>query len=158
VAIVAYVRHVNETRVVSEIAFLTKIQSQQEAYFQRYGQYANAADGDCYPALKGTDEPVNKAWDPQTAGQTDLASFGVAPENRSTYFCWRIVASDPVANHALDSNAATYGVPAQPTVAGVGPRPWFYATGQGDMDGDGTYTTIYVSNATPQVVTLNEGE
>lgn len=154
VAVIAYIKHIHAGRLVEGKALVALIQSRQEAYFQQYGQYCDAAASGIYPPLIPGKEPVAKPWTPvATSGWVEL---GVKPESGYTYFALDVRASAPPA-HALFGLASSIGIPAQPTSGTA--HPWYYVTAEADFDGDNTkYTELRTSSAWSQIIVLNEGE
>lgn len=169
VAIVAYTRHLKSSRLVNERAFLAQIQAKQETYFQRFGQYCDASgieggEGEAYPSLLAAgNEPVAKEWKPKVDGKTGFLNLGATPQSMVTFFTWQVEASNPNAgdcskHHEEYGEATDLGI-SENDACNTTPHPWYYAKGWGDLKGDGSpYTTMYVSSARSQIVTLNEGE
>lgn len=164
VALVAYQRHLKTGRLTNAREFITEIQAREESYYQQHGRYVTS-DASFYPALVA-DEPQAKQWAAPPAGWVAL---GARPNDASSYFSFKVVASDPNNNHALDAEAATLRIPAQPS-APMTPHAWYYVIALGDMNGDAgatcdaaplatdKCTIITATSARSAIVTSNEGE
>jgi prepilin-type N-terminal cleavage/methylation domain-containing protein len=180
VAIVSYTRYLRNSRLVDARGFISAIQARQESYFQRFGYYVNVNYNNSYafyPTLVTGGEPVAKDWCPSgTCPAYNWDVLGARPEKGSTYFQFMVRASIPtwdatnkVMAHTLAGSASSLGIPAQPLAnTGRPQHPWYYAIGQGNLDGTGSCpgdppaigdcTQIYITSARSEIVTLNEGK
>ena len=166
VAYIAYGRWIKRGRITEGKTFVAIIMARQEAYYQQFGQYCDAAASGAHPTIASGSEPVAKKWAPaSTSGWIDLA---VKPPKGYSYFSYDVRASIPKDKHALYGEALgapNMHISAQPTVAGSTPHPWYYVSALADLDGDGGSCTGSTPDCTDvrassarTIFVLNEGE
>ena len=150
VALVAYTRHIKQSRLVAERVFVSKIQAMQETYFQQTGFYCKV--NTAFEPGGATPPTDRVGWNAATfTSWSNWETLGARPNDKVTYFQWKVEASLPTAHAAPGSPPGGVTI-----VAG---SPWYYIHGRADLGGDGApYTEIIASSNRNEIWTLHEGE
>lgn len=148
VALYAYSRHINSSRIVEAHELLGRIMLQQEAYYSANGSYCNASTtpSTYQPAIGG--DFIAKTWNPPSTWD----GLALTVDKGATYFSYLVVAgSGPTFAAVSGDETASLGVTTG--------RPWYYAIARADMKHDGTpYTELSVTSQRTNIVVQNEGE
>lgn len=157
-AIVVYRSWIRTSYMAEAEDMLSHMRSAEEAFHAENGVYLDISGG------LDSSQYLYPASNPGSFKTTWGAPCSNCPHQWSQL---NIQAQAPVAfAYALNAdNSSTKPPPAlTTTVAGSVPSmaalqgaPWYIAEAKGDINGDGIYTRIYTSNASPQLFIDNEG-
>ena len=146
IAIPVFNRYVKRGKVAEAHTMLQNIRLKEEIYRQAYGRYMGIPDW--YPQdVTQTRVP----WDPAGEVARDWATLGVSPPNREVYFRFRIGAGGPNID-PVDPDSSAQNIFED---FDAGARHWWYAQGQGDLNGDGVYSLFEISSARDTVYEEN---
>lgn len=166
VGIPIYMSYIRRSYLNEANSSIASIKTAEESYFSLHGCYISAT---AHPAAIPAGEAV--AWDTGTPAVWGNGGLAVRPD-RLVRFQYSVYASNSWAAATPCAAAdATLGVRAAPAAlvgcvnpitslvpAAVFPTNWFFVVARGDLDGDGTASTIVSAIDDSRSINCNELE
>jgi prepilin-type N-terminal cleavage/methylation domain-containing protein len=157
VAAVSYRAWIRSAYMAEPQDMLAHIRAAEDAFHAENGTYLNVSGGldspqFMYPAQ--TPGSFKTGWAGPCSGCKYQWSQLNVQSSASVAFAYAILADN--SGGAPPSPLPTSGGPA-PDYSALQGAPWYIAEAKGDINGDGVFTRVYASSASPRLFVDNEG-